>query len=444
MGKERPPQEIRDLQLVEQVLEKAKGKLTLAEVTAETGMPLDNALNSLNILLERYSSKVEMNYETGDLLFNFAYPLLRRDAVSFKERMIQVWDVTKKVLKYIYKASIGIVLIAYFVFFVLLLLAAASQSKDNKNNNNSGIGKLISAFIRALIDVFFIKNTMKNTPKYTYKRDGEYMYKATYEEPNKGKGFLQSVFSFVFGPERVKRTAEQDAMEVISFLRMNDGKLSVSDIIALSGVTLDEAESRMAEYVGKYKGELYISPDAVLTAEFPQVMHQSNSELKGEAIQYYKNEIDPPAEFTGNTSGKNFAIILMNSFNLVMSSFLLSIMSLEYDGIGIYFWVGLFPLAVSALYFIIPILRIPSFLREKRTRRDNILRKSALSAVILKKGKQVYTQDIVINCSDNHQYSREERDKMMERISREYRGEVKIDPAGGAYYDFERIQRDMG
>lgn len=441
MSKERPSQEIRDLQLVEEVLDKANGKLTLAEVTAETGMPIDNARNSMNILLERYNSKVEMNYETGDLLFNFAYPLIRRDSLSFQESMMQVWDITKKVLKYIYKASIGIVLVAYFVFFVLLLLAASSKSDDDDNDNAAS--GLISALLRSLIDVFFIKNTLESMPQYTYKRDGEFMYKASYEEKNKGKGFLKSVFSFVFGPERVKRTAEQDAMEVISFVRMNEGKLSVSDIIALSGVTLDEAESRMAEYVGKYKGELYISPDGVLTAEFPQLLHQVNTQLTGETIQYYRNEIDPPAEFTGNTTGKNFAIVLMNAFNLVISSILLAGLEVESEGFASYFWIALFPFVVSALYFIIPIFRIPSYLKEKKQRRDNILRKSILGTIILKKGSHVYPQDAVINCSDNHQYSDEEKAKMLERISREYRGEVHIDPMGRAYYDFERIQRDM-
>lgn len=440
MSKERPPQEIRDLQLVEEVLDKANGKLTLAEVTAETGMPIDNARSSMNVLLERYNSKVEMNYETGDLLFNFAYPLIRRDSVSFKERMIQVWDITKKVLKYIYKASIGIVLIAYFVFFLILLLAASSKSSDDDDNATSG---LVSAFFRALFDVFFIKNTLESMPQYTYKRDGEFMYKASYEEKNKGKGFLKSVFSFVFGPERVQRTREQDAMEVISFVRMNEGKLSVSDIIALSGVTLDEAESRMAEYVGKYKGELYISPDAVLTAEFPQLLHQVNTQLTGETIQYYRNEIDPPAEFTGNTTGKNVVIALMNAFNLAISSILLAGLQVEQEGFASYFWFALFPFLVSALYFIIPILRIPSYLKEKKQRRDSILRKSILGTIIAKKGSQIYPQDAVINCSENHKYTDDEKSKMLERISREYGGEVHIDPMGRAYYDFERIQRDM-
>lgn len=442
MAKERPSQEIRDLQLVENVLNKAKGKLTLAEITAETGMPIDNARSSVNLLLERYNSKVEMNYETGDLLFNFAYPLLRRDAISFQERMIKIWDITKKVLKYIYKASIGIVLIAYFVFFVLLLLALSSKSNDD-DNKDSAASDLIGAFIRALFDVFFIKNTLESKPQYTYKRDGEFMYKASYEEKNKGKGFLKSVFSFVFGPERVQRTREQDAMEVISFVRMNEGKLSVSDIIALSGVTLDEAESRMAEYVGKYKGEIYISPDAVLTAEFPSLLHQSNSNLKGEAIQYYKNEIDPPAEFTGNTTGKNIVIVLMNAFNLIMSSVLLWGLEVEDEGFATYFWIALFPFVVSLLYFVIPLIRIPSYLKEKKQRRDNILRKSILGTIISKKGTHIYPQDAVINCSENHRYTDEEKTKMLERISREYRGEVNIDPSGRAYYDFERIQRDM-
>ncbi len=434
---EQTTKEIRELAQIEQVVNKAKGRLTLAEITAETGMPIEQARQNLNVLLERYESKIQMNTETGDLLFNFVFPLLRRDNITFKERMIKVGDILLKVLKAIYKASVGVVLIAYTIFFVLLIFVASMRS--NSDDDNSNHGELLSGLFRAILDIIFYKNVVATTQSYEYINDGNFGYRQPVKPTTKEKGFLASVFNFVFGPEKIKYDPNLDALEAIAFIRENNGKLNTSNIVALTGATFDEAESRLAEYIGKYNGEMYISEDGVVTGEFTQLLHKSNEELRGGTIEYYANEIEPPAEFNGNTTGTNAIIIVMNTFNLLMSFMLIGYF-MQDSLIG--FIIGVFPFIVSLLYFLIPLLRIPSYFIAKKKRRENILRKEAIRSIVWRRGNEVSASKIKISAKKSV-YTQDEIQNMLLRLATELQGEAAIDAEGNGVFQFPRIAKEL-
>src|SRR5690606_15403375 len=138
-------------------------------------------------------------------------------------------------------------------------------------------------------------------------------------------------------------------------------------------VSYYEAESRLAEYASRFGGELYINNEAVLVGEFYELLNKQSDVLNGGRIVFYEDEVEAPYELTGNKSGRNAAIIGMNSFNLIMAFFLTSVFSGASqlaltdkfgDPINTDFLVnpflniafGYFPLVFSVLFFIIPMV----------------------------------------------------------------------------------------
>ena len=106
---------------------------------------------------------------------------------------------------------------------------------------------------------------------------------------------------------------------MLAYLRIfTKGKLTAANIIELTGKDYPTAESRLAEYAVKFGGDLLVSNSGVLYGDFNNMLGEPTKD-EAKYIEYYKDEIEPPIEFTGNSSGRNFAIILMNAFNLVMS-----------------------------------------------------------------------------------------------------------------------------
>lgn len=427
-----------DLKLInalEKVISKAKGRVTPAELSAETGFTLDQVKTSLNALLERYSCKVKMDNSSGKLVFEFDYPLSRRDKKTIQEYFYEVLDFLYKIFKVIYKASIGFVLIAYTVLFAIILIAMTMKSDDD---DDSGAGfSLIGGLLRAVFESMQFAAMANMMTQYNTGDDG-YRYKQFVPEKNKGKGFIKSVYDFVFGPERPAFDPLSDIREAISFIRSNSGKISSANIIALTGADYPAADSRLAEYAGKFGGELYIDSDGIVIAEFHEMLERVNSDLKGGKIEYYKNEIEPPYFFTGNTNGKNISIALMNAFNLTMSFVFLNMFK---DNLLLGILLGIFPFIVSILYFVIPLLRIPSFFAKRTKRNKSVLRKKLIGFITDFSDQQFRFSDF--KRFAGNEYSDNEIQKMIEQICRELEGEVILTNNNEAVYVFERLNKEM-
>ena len=116
-------------------LEKAKGKFTVSDASAATGLSLDNAKEGLKELISLYQCKLEVT-EKGEVLYNFGAKLERRGKKSFKEIMSEVGEMLWRGFKIFFKVWITVMLVAYFVLYVLIMLAliiaSSAGNRDNK------------------------------------------------------------------------------------------------------------------------------------------------------------------------------------------------------------------------------------------------------------------------------------------------------------------------
>lgn len=421
---------------ITELIEKKKGKINPYEVALETGYSIDDINDGLRRLLELYDSKLKADMQTGSVEFIFSYPLIKRGKKTLKEIAAQIATKAYQIFKKVYKISIGIILIVYTIIFALMILAAmiAASSSDRDNRRNINLGFIVDIFYAIIRGMQIAYITTDMTSYYT--DESGLRYRSIKKEPK--KSFINSVYDFVFGPERVKIDELANAREVMAFLQqVSGGKLTAGAIALLSGVSMDVAESKLAEYVGKFKGDLQINEDGTVVAEFYNLQKVSPELLKGK-IEYYFDEIEEPYIHNGNTTGKNIAIFTMNLFNLFVSS---AVITSNIDNIWILIFLGIFPFVFSILFFLIPLIRLPiiSYLNKKREK--HIIRKKLFRAIV-KLNKQATVNEIFATAG----ISNNEKDlaqSILNEMVIDYRGEIDINDTGEAIYKFDKLLNDI-
>lgn len=419
-----------------ELIKQRKGKVNPYEAALETGFSIDEINDGFKRLLEVYESRLKADLNTGTVEFIFTYPLVKRGRRTYKELLFEFANKAYLIFKKVYKISIGVVLIVYTVVFALLLLALMiAASTSDKNNRRSPNIALLVDIIYTIIRGMQIAYITGDLYEYRYDSSG-LRYKVPRREPK--KSFINSVYDFVFGPERLKIDDLSNTQEVLAFLqKVSNGKLTAGAISLLSGVSLDVAESKLAEYVGKFKGDLIINNDGTVVAEFPNLQKISSDMLQGKIV-YYFDEIEEPYILNGNTSGKNFVIFIMNSFNLFFSYLILNS---NIENPWIYFFLGIFPFIFSVLFFLIPLIRIPVNYYLNLKRQKNIIKKKLFRA-IFKLNKHASDDEIISNADLLPEEKHFAKDLLNEMVI-EYRGEIDIDQNGKPIYKFDKLLNDI-
>jgi hypothetical protein len=432
---------------IEKILPKTKGRFAPEDIAAETGYSLNDIDDAIKRLLEIYRAKVVMNPANGKLIFQFNYPLEKIGKKTFKENLTAVLQWFWRIFQLVYKALTGIILIFYTVIFVLIILFLifASSSGDRDNKRGGGInlnifGGIFRAIFEAMYWISFSNRVIERT-------DNSGLQYKTYEKPqNKGSNFVQSVFQFVFGPEKPAVPENADEKEAIAYTRkVSNGKLTASDIVLLTGVTYSQAEERLAHYAAKFGGELEISDEGKVYANFENLLHTKTANLEGGNIIYYYDEIEPPQELTGNTTGRNFAIIIMNLFNLIMSYMIIigtkepvlyKEQYVEVPAIVTY-GLGWFPFLFSISFFLLPIIRYPFVLAAQKKRNYMIMRKKLFYALV--KLKRNITFEDIAKMINLPQELFDEAKKVLNKLVVDLQGEINTNDKGQIIINIDKF-----
>ena len=438
------------------IIKSNKGIINPNEAISKTGYSKDDIISGLNRLIELFEARVVLDDVAGGLRYVFKYPLWQRGKRTTKEILSSVGRVALKVFKTIYKGLVGVVLIAYTIIFAIVLLVitkGGNDSNSSSSSTSSGSGGLgLNLIIRIITEIFFW-NTVRR-PYYINEDGYGNKYKTYKKEEKKGTGFIQGVFSFVFGPETPPIEEETDVKEVASYIRLKtNGIITAANMIELAGISYDKAESRLAEYCGKFDGFLDITNDGIVYGNFSNIMG-TVSQTEQQNITYYIDEIEPPVEFTGNKTGRNFIVICMNTFNMIMAFVVLQMNSnpsaeylngelvgvwwdLIYSGFG--FWLGWFPLLVSISYFVIPLIRYPSYLINKKNRNNRVLHKILIGNICKARKKTFTLNELIQIAKMKMKVGDSEVSNMMHIILQELSGSMEINQDGTILYTFERL-----
>jgi hypothetical protein len=450
---------------VEKQLLRQQLHFTLTEAAALTGLSVDEAREALDPLLTKYVCRLQVS-ENGDLIYNFGPTLRRRGSKTFAEHRQEIVAWLWKAFTVVYKAWIALTLVVYFVIFLVILLlillaSSAKQSSDNRRRSSSiDLAPLLQMFI-----AIFQWRTVTGAFDYRHDRYG-YRYRAYRPTPGalntNRKNFVAAVYDFVFGPPRPVLDPLQNEKEVAAYLRQQKGLVVASELSALAGWTLPQAETFLTDCVIRYQGETKISSNAVLYGEFDTLIRGVGDGHAGDVV-YYWDEYEPEYELTGNSAAYNGIIACMNGFNLL---FALLVLSGSLDRVmrgpnmmhvapevarlahGPFMPVvlGWLPLIFSVLFFVIPGVRLLRLQALRRWRRQQNVRKRLFKTIFARQGQPQSLNQLLalVNAKTQEEtLSQQVVEERLQELTLDLAGDMTVNDQAEVVYAFPRMTREL-
>jgi len=353
------------------------GRATLGDVTAATGLPRDQANESLRELLGSHRGHLAVG-ESGDLVWEFDPKLIRRDHESAWSRFRRR---AKRFLTGAFKAWIVAMLVVYFVVFVTLAIAAlvAVLSGDRRGGSRRGGRMRMRLPTWWLWYLFWSRDWRYGRPYY-----GQRWEQRRGLAPGKGGApFYKKVFAFVFGPDEPEPSREQQDRETLSLIRARRGVLTTAEFMAHTGASQDGAREELGRLMAGWEGDARVSEDGELVYVFPELMVSAHGPVDESEPPPAWRRMERPRLLTGNSTGTDFVVAGLNGFNLIASASapwtILPALGLS----GSLATAGLVwvPLVFSTLFFLIPLARRAGIRRENAFRQRRNIRRLLIGKI---------------------------------------------------------------
>ncbi len=428
-------------------------EVTPGDVSIRTGLPILEVEYVLKELVSNYYGGLKVSSE-GELVYFFPNKFNKnRYGLSnkIKEWMKSFFGVIYKGFQFLYKASIMIILVAYFVIFLLLFIAIMFASRSGGDNRSSG--KRGGGF-----NIFFwmwLGGRRRNDP---YGR-------REYTKVDKDKKpFYKSVFNFVFGEDNPNNFFYKNINKIVAkFIQNKKGAIISEELSPVTGTKIQNTNIEVTKYVGKFESEPDVTDNGTVVLTFPKLMtSSSNVRLRETNIDnaYYEKSL----KHNGNKNGSNIIMCAFNAFNLFVSGLILSgpanfIVSIA-DNIGKVnravidialfvensrFLLGSFPFIFSIFFFLIPLIRFfyNKYQNGKIRKRNSY---KAVAVAVMERGP-IIRPDTVILPRDAESYvqpyNSDDIDKILYEMAISSACELKYDENGNKYYDFSMLHENL-
>ena len=403
-------------------------KLTRADAVALTGLPSEQAEPALKSLVKTYRSHLAVT-DDGDLVYAFDPSLDRRDKVPLSERVRALGQVAWRGFQFLFKIWIVFTLIAYVVAFVAMMLALMfSRSSNDRDDRRGGGGGMFWLW-------YWLMPDMMPQPVDRY---GRPIRRVVDDRPK--KRFYLSVFDFVFGPKGKPVDPRESDKRLLAFLRDNKGRVTAAELVALTGLSLDAADEELTRLSVEYDGEVEVAEDGTLIYVFRDLL--TSAESAGTWWRYAWDANEPQPTLTGNTPGTNLAIGGFAGFNLLASMTIgpafLQRVHLSGDPIATFF-VTLFPLLFSLVFFAVPGIRLLQKRRADRKRANRRVRSELLREIWSHADQSFDPVALSQIVAERAQQPIELVRKSLERLLADLEGDVETDADGKLRYRFPRL-----
>lgn len=354
------------------VLRRLRGRATMADIVAATGLAQARAEAGLRSVLSTHRGHIEVG-ERGDLVYAFDPHLLTRDHVPFWRRLL---NGVRRVAKTAFKAWIAVMLLAYFIIFLVLAVAAivvVVAKRDDSDFDMRG-GRHFS--FNWLWFLFW-------TPDWRW---GRPYYGQRWERRLAGKQrvpFYKKVFAFVLGPDEPAATREEQDRELVQLIRSRSGVITAADVVMLTGRPLAEVHEELGRLMGSFEGDARATERGEVVYVFPDLMVSAHGTVSAAPPDPAWRRLLQPRPLTGNSTGTNIAIGAINTFNLAgVAAAAYAIPAVAPGSTAV--WGGLVwvPLVFSTLFFSVPLIRSIGTRRENERRRERNLRSVVLGIIM--------------------------------------------------------------
>jgi len=331
------------------IIKAKNGLVTAGDIALETSYPVIHIKYVLNKLAAKYLAEMTPT-ENGDLLYKFNNQL--KEVGKFGKIAKKIFNMLLDTFKFLFKIVIMLTLVIYMIFYILVIIALVlglSAATDNDSDSDFG-GDFVLGAGRVLFELIY--NSM-----FFFSVDPYEKYRGAHKRP-----FYIRVFSFIFGDDEREKPFNHDN-NILKYLKSSK-QITLSQAINLTGLSEADTRAILVNMVVKYNGDIIVNDDGVIIYTFSELEFTGENNNSETPIYAWNREKLIP-QLNYNRRGENIAIICFNLFNLAMASFLLFLYSetipvadlILHADLEIFF-VIIYPLVFSALFFIVPLLRL--------------------------------------------------------------------------------------
>ncbi len=388
-------------------LKKRQLESTVADLVASTGLPTNQVQDTIKVVADEYRGQMKVT-DTGEILYYFPNGMrskLKGFGPSMKRFLRRFLSTSGRVLSFLFKIWIMVMLIGYFVIFVALLLlamlasvaasAASQQGGGGRSRGRDGFGIggffLVTRVVDLFIQIWLYSSLVGG---------GEQRRRA------RRRPLHRSIFSFVFGegdPNKDWDTAEKKA--IIKYIQGNKGIITVEELMAMTGYPQERAQELINSYLLEFEGEPEVTNDGTLYYRFPELM--KTRDLPSEP-QVRNAPSKALYSFSSNKPSANRWIGFFNSFNLLFGSYFLyfgvfvpvipktggfghfyALVSFVVSGylgldptVVLPIVLGIIPFVFSLLFFLVPIVRRSREKAKNEEIKQNNLRKRLFDRIL--------------------------------------------------------------
>lgn len=285
-------------------------RVTVGDVAAKVGLEINLVQRELLTLATETNGHLQVS-ESGDVAYlfprNFREILLRRFLGLKIQEFLAGFG---KILFYLLRISFGVILILslfiIIVSIIVILLAISLSSNDNNSNVNVKWDIFPIFWLDDLVYLFHWSDEPR--PKRLKKQ----------EDGRQKMGFLESVFSFLFGDGNPNRDWEELRWKAIATVIKNYKGAVVAEQIA---PYLDQLnpngwvyEEYMLPVLAKFDGRPEVSPEGEIIYHFP-LLQITAKEQEPEPISPYLRE--SLWQFSQGSSGQIMLAIVLGCVNFV-------------------------------------------------------------------------------------------------------------------------------
>jgi hypothetical protein len=452
-------------------LRSRRREATVADLVTGTGLPTYQVEQGLRGVLTEYAGHLKAS-ESGELVYYFPWPM-RSTTRGFGPSLRRGFRAFRKgaaaVLSFLFKIWIVAMLVGYFVAFIVVAVAAvvaatAASMAGNKDRRgrSSGSGQglfLVMRLLDLVLRMWFWSNLAGGGRRGGRARE-------------EGKPFYRSVFSFVFGDPDPNREHDGALTRyLLSYLRAHRGVITLEEVMAATGRDAEGAQLLLHRWLVEFEGDPRATDDGTVVYAFPGLLrttadeqHRFDGAASGEA----------PARtlvpFSTNKPRTNGWIVFLNLFNLLFGGYFLFVglapaaaasvgpnftflfrvaeALLAYVGVTanaaglLSRALGIVPLAFSALFYLVPLVRRRRLARINEEIRTEGLARRVYARVLSDPSKVDPREVRPLGAGADPARFEASRKRIFDRFAGAKGAEPEALPGGGFIYRFADLERE--
>jgi hypothetical protein len=384
---------------------------TIADIAGLTGLPIPQIEEQLPAVADEFGARLRVT-EKGQILYSFPAGMKSRYkgfGPSAKKALKALAKTFVAAGKALFKVWIMVMLVGYFIVFLALALFAmvasiamqqggGDRGRDSRRGGGLGGLWLTTRLFDTLIRIWLYSEFFKD-PATRYRQA---------EERKTRRPLHKAVFSHVFGDGDPNPSWQEiERKSFVSFLQTHKGIITLPEFMAITGLDPVDAELAINRYVLEFGGSPEVTEKGSVYFTFPNLLARvgTTPDYQGSTVALKRT-----AKFSSNAPKADNIFRMVNLFNIVFGGYFLynaaavgnvfyvqtakglalrggfqmiySATGYLLDMLGnanpssVILWgLGVVPLAFSAFFFGIPILRsIKLKLDNERIKFENLRR----------------------------------------------------------------------